>query len=261
MVSRVNLRLFLFLCLISLFLLLFDNLDLLKFPKGILQTVTLPLQYGLYQNGNWTIKQIKTLLLSRTAAQENLALKQQLGELLTENADLKKRLSETAILIDQEHNLNPQTYDLKPARVIGLGRYLLIEKGSIDGVTIGQAVVWKDNYIGQIKLISAKTSQVILAEDPDSKVAVYSQGQGGKAKGILIGLFGSKMLMDKILHQENVEAGDIVYSEGTEGILPKGLIMGKVAQVSERQNEIFKQAQVIPLFDPADLNVVFLINH
>lgn len=254
-----DLKIFLTLIFVSLLLFLFDNLGLLKFPKSFLQIFTTPVQFGIYQTGQTVRKQYKFIGMSRFAALENKALKVQLGEVLVENAGLKTQLKEAESINESFSKLSPKTYDLLPARLIGSDRYMIIDKGSLDGVSVGQAVVFRDTYIGQIKEVSPKTSQVLLVTDPDSKIAVFSQNSSGRAKGILQGQFGSKLLMDKILHQEIVETGDLVYSEGTEGRLPRGLIMGKIVEVLERQNEIFKQAKIEPVFNIIDLDLVFVI--
>lgn len=256
-----NLKLFLILTLLSLLLILLDNLNFFNWPKSALQTLTVPLQYGLYQGGKSLGKQVELIFLLRKAAQENKALKRQLAQILLENANLKRELKETQELVDQYNKLNPKTYDLLPARPIGLGRYLTLDRGSNEGIILGGAVIFKDSYLGQIKNISPKSSQVLLLTDPDSKIAVFSQGEEGRAKGILLGQFGSEILMDKILHQEKIEIGDLVYSEGTEGKLPKGLILGKVIKVYGRENEVFKQAKVEPIFRLEDLDVVFVVRN
>ena len=113
--------------------------------------------------------------------------------------------------------------------------------------------------MGKIISVSERASNVQLMADPDSKVAAFSQGLEGKAKGVLIGQFGSEILFDKILHEEKINVGDLVYSEGTEGFLPRGLILGRVTKVLERENEIFKQAKVQPNFNISDLDLVFVI--
>lgn len=254
-----DLKIFLILAFCSLLLLSFDKLGFLKFPKSLLQAVTVPIEYGIYKSGTGVSKQFEFLWISRKASLENKALRLQLGEMLVENADLRKQLTETKIMIDAYNKLSPQTYDLLPARVNGLSRYLTLDRGSQDGVVVGQAVVYKDQYLGQIKAVSPNTAQVLLLTDPDSKIAVFSQGEEGKAKGIMQGQFGSELLMDKILHQEIIKVGDLVYAEGTEGKLPRGLLMGKVTQVWERQNEVFKQAKVDPVYKAGDLDVVMII--
>lgn len=255
----LDFKLFIILIIFSILLFAFDNFGLLNFPKGILQTLTTPVQYGLYKNSTNFKKQFTFIVEARKASLENNALKQQLALISAENATLQKKIRDTTDLIDQYNKLNPQTFDLLPTRVLGIERYVIIDKGSNDGIAESQVVVYKDNYLGKTKNVTPKTSQVILATDPESKIAVFSQGSYGRARGILTGKFGSEMLMDKILHEEIVEVGDLVYSEGTEGKLPKGLVMGKVVEVMERQNEIFKQAKVEPIFKLVDLDSVFLI--
>lgn len=248
-----------FLVFLSLLLFLFDNLGLMRFPKSLVQYLTVPIQYGFYQSGKSLSRQFEFVILTRRASLENKALRKQLGELMTENSDLRARLKEMTAMVDSYGKLSPKTYDMVPARVMGMNRFMVIDKGSDDGVNIDQVVVFKDNYLGKIKKVSPRSSEVLPAQDPESKIAVFSQNNSGRAKGILQGQFGSEMLMDKILHQEIVEAGDLVYSEGTEGKLPKGLIMGKISEVLERQNEVFKQAKVEPIFNLTDLDLVFVI--
>ncbi|MDD2823469.1 MAG: rod shape-determining protein MreC [Candidatus Daviesbacteria bacterium] len=255
----LDFKLFIILIICSVFLFVFDRLGALNFPKSILQTLTTPVQYGLYKNSTNFKKQFNFIVNARKASLENNALKQQLALIAAENAALQKKVKDNEDLVDQYNKLNPQTFDLMPARVLGVERYVILDKGLNDGVIEQQAVVYKDNYLGQTKNVTPKTAQVIMATDPESKIAAFSQGSLGRAKGILQGQFGSEMLMDKILHEEIVNVGDLVYSEGTEGKLPKGLVLGKVTAVLERQNEIFKQAKVEPIFKLVDLDTVFLI--
>lgn len=240
---------------------LLDNIDLLKFPKFLLQHLTTPIQYGVYKSGKTVSSQFDFVFLTRKMLQENKAMQKQLADLMLENADLRRKLVETESLVDQQNSINPKTFNLLAARPIGLGRFLTIDKGSEDGVILGQAVIFKDVYLGQVKEVSPKSAQVILPADPNSKLAVFAHSKTGKAKGILLGQFGEELLMDKILHQEAVEVGDLVYSEGTEGKLPRGLILGKVNKVFERQNEVFKQAEVSPIFKIDDLDLVFILRN
>lgn len=252
-------KLLLGLVFLSFILMLFDSLNFLNLPKSLVQTITTPVQYGLYRSVTSLGQNFQFIFTTRQAYLENRALKLQMGELLTENSGLRKRLLENETLVDQYNKLSPVTYDLLPVHVIGSGRFLTLDRGTDDGVMAGQAVVYKDNYIGQVKEASPKTSRVLLPFDPDSKIAVFSQGVDGRARGILEGQFGAEFLMDKILHQENVAMGDLVYSEGIEGRFPKGLVMGKISEVLEKENEVFKQAKVLPLFDAVDLDMVFVM--
>ena len=255
----LDFKIFALLIILSLLLFVFDNLGFLNLPRLLLQTLTVPIQYGLYTSSRNIGDQFSFIKDVRTSSLKYRALKIQYAEISAENATLQKKLQETEELINQYNKLSPTTFDLLPARVIGAERYVIIDKGSSDGVLENQAVVYKDNYLGSIKYVTPKSSQVVLSTDPESKIAVFSQTDMGRARGILQGQFRSELLMDKILHEETINMGDLVYSEGTEGKLPKGLVMGKVTEVRNQQNEIFKQAKVEPIFKIIDLDFVFVI--
>lgn len=261
-----NLKLFTILTSLSLLVLILDSIQLLTLPKSVLSYITNPISFGLYQTNQKFQRQFYSeksfayfVFQARFAAQENKALKEQVGKLLSENSQLRKKLAEAESLVSQSQHLSLQTYNLIAARPIGLSRYLKIDKGADSGVSAGQAVVFNDNYVGKIVSVSPQTATIQLLSDPGSKVAAFSQGLEGRAKGVLIGQFGVEILMDKILHEEKIAASDLVYSEGTEGFLPRGLILGRVSQVLEREHEVFKQAKIQPIFDIRDLELVFVI--
>lgn len=254
-----NLKILLVLVSLSFIILILDSIHLLAIPKTFLSYLTNPISFGLYQTNQKLGRQFYFIFQARFAAQENKALKEQLNKLLSENANFRKKLAETESLLSQDKYLDPATYNLVPARPIGIGRYLKINQGSSSGIKLDQAVVFNDNYIGKIVQVSEKFANVQLTADPDSKVAAFSQGLEGRSKGVLIGQFSTDSLMDKILHEEKINVGDLVYSEGTEGFLPRGLILGRVIEVLEQSSQVFKKAKVTPNFDIRDLELVFVI--
>ncbi len=254
-------KFFLTLVFISILLIIFDNFSLLNFPKSLLQQVTIPIQFGLYKTSQSVGRQFEFIALSRRASQENKALTEQLATVISENANLRKKLAESQAFTDQKNALNDQTFTMVAARPVGINRYLLIDKGSDDGLKPNQAVVYKDNFIGLIKDTSPKKARVILTTDPDSHISAFAGTDENKAKGVLEGQFGSDMLLDKILHQESVKKDDLVYTQGTEVEIPRGLILGQVSEVLGKDNEIFKTAKVKPVFDISNLEVIFIITN
>lgn len=254
-----NLQTFLLLIFISLIILFLDSFKVLDFAKRIAFYITNPISFSIYKINQSISNQFYFISAARQSSQENKALKEQIGALLSENAKIRQKLAELETQVSQEKFLNSKTYNLVPARPIGLSRYLNIDKGGDSGLKLGQAVVFKDNFVGKVVNISPSNSSIQLLQDPDSKIAAFSQGLGGRAKGILLGQFGTDLILDKILHEEKITEGDLVYSEGTEGFLPRGLILGKVVSVQEREHEVFKQAKVRPVFDIRDLELVFVI--
>jgi rod shape-determining protein MreC len=256
-----NLRIFLILVVISLVLILVDNLGALNILKSGVQFITAPIQYGLYKTSLGVGNQFQFVFFTRKTLQEKKALEEQLAQILSENANLRRKLAETEGFLQQQNALNPQTFNLVATRPIGVSRYLIIDKGSNEGLKVNQTVIYKDNYIGKIKTVSPKRSEVMLLSDPDSKVSAYVASQNGKAKGVLLGEFGSQELLDKILHAEPVQKNDLVYTDGTELEIPRGLILGQISEVLNRDNEIFKQAKVSSVFDSSNLDVVFVVTN
>lgn len=254
-----DLKTFLLLVFLSLGLFILDSTSLLNLPKQTVFYITNPISFGIYNTSRNIGKQFYFIFEARKAGQENKALKVSLGELFAENAELHKKLSQMQTLVDQGKYLDPNTYNLLPARPIGLGRYLKIDKGTTSGVKAGQAVVFKDNFVGKVIDVSLQASLVQLLTDPDSKIAAFSQNKDGKAKGVLAGQFGTEVILDKVLHEEKISEGDLVYSEGLEDFLPRGLVLGKVTKVIDQENEVFKQAKVQPIFDITDLELVFVM--
>ncbi|MBI2593039.1 rod shape-determining protein MreC [Candidatus Daviesbacteria bacterium] len=254
-----DLKLFSILIIASAALFFLDSFKFLNAPKSLFQTVTVPIQYGLYKSSLNLTGQFEFILNARKASQESKALGEQLALVLSENSNLRKKLSESQAFLSQEKALSEEVFNLTPARPIGFSRQLLIDKGSDDGVKLNQSVVFKDNFIGLIKEVDPKRSKVILASDPDSRISAFSQSDAGRAKGILSGQFGSEMLLDKILHEEPIKIGDLVYSAGQELEIPRGLILGQVTEVIEKDNAVFKQAKVKSVFDVRDLDLVFIV--
>lgn len=254
-------KIFFFLILISFFLILFDNASLFNLPKSFIQSVTSPIQYGLYKSASAVGKQLSFIFLVRRSAQEKRALEEQLAQVLSENAQLRKKLAESQSFLAQQSALNSQNFNLVVARPIGISRNLYIDKGRDDGLKVKQAVIYKDNLIGRIVAIEPKKSAVMLLTDPDSHLAAFSESESGKARGVLSGQFGSEMLFDKILHEEKIKEGDLVYSEGSEVEIPRGLVLGLVSQVLNKDNGIFKQASVKGVFDVTSLDLVFIITN
>lgn len=246
---------------IAVLLVLVDAAGAINWPKKMLQQVTTPIQYGLYKTSSQFTRQFNFIFLARRAAQEHKALTEQLAQVLSENSQLQKKLAETEALFQQEQTLDTQIFDLKPARPLGYSRFLIIDQGSEDGLKIGQTVIYKDNYIGQIKELSPKRSTVLLATDPDTKLAAFAINANGRAQGILMGQFGSEMILDKVIHEEPMEKNDLVYTSGTEEYIPRGLVVGRVEETIVKDGELFKQAKVKPNFDIASIDVLFVITN
>ncbi len=252
--------LFLLLLLISLFLFLFDNFGWLAGAKEIIQKPFLVFErpiFSTYQSTNTFIKRLTDRTESERLAEaqtqlRHLAVDQnKLNTCLEENEHLKKLLGAPL----------PPEWKFKMARVVGITQEMKIDLGLKSGIGEGMMVVSENIYVGQVIFLGKGESLVRLATDPNSRIPVVIKPPnaiGTQARGLLRGQFGDKLLLDRVLQEEDVRQGDLVITSGEEGYLPN-LVIGQIKEVSKGTAEIYQQAVVTPLVDYLSLKFVFLV--
>lgn len=138
-------------------------------------------------------------------------------------------------------------------------RGLVIDKGTKDGLRAGLAVVSEEGVIvGKILEVKDVTARVCLTTSPDCQLAASVQNQN-KTQGITDGDLGLTIRMNYIPQLEKINIGDIVISSGLGSDIPRGLVIGKVAQVRNESNEVWQEATIEPLVNFNDLTVVYVI--
>ncbi|MBI4532664.1 MAG: rod shape-determining protein MreC [Candidatus Melainabacteria bacterium] len=104
-----------------------------------------------------------------------------------------------------------------------------IDKGALDHITIGSAVITADGVVGQVIGVSDNASVVRLLTDPDQKLGVLITRL--RQPGVLSGRGKSPAVIDFIPVGTSVEVGDKVVCLGTGGVFPSGHPVGTVAGV------------------------------
>lgn len=150
------------------------------------------------------------------------------------------------------------------ARVIGVQlapsglQLLVIDRGEADGVGRMRPVVMADGVVGRVHSATAHTAEVLLLTDRNSSVAVRVDRT--RARGNVRGLGqpgGCKL--DYALRAEDVVEGDALVTSGTDGVFPRGLPVGKVAQLRRFGNGLFQDAQVVPAVDVTRVEEVLVV--
>ena len=109
-----------------------------------------------------------------------------------------------------------------------------IDKGKLDHVAIGSAVITNDGVVGQVISVSSKAAVVRLLTDPDQKIGVLIKRTG--QPGVLVGHGKQPAVIDYIPVGTNVDTGDKVVCLGNGGIFPNGHPVGTVAGVRRDTN-------------------------
>jgi rod shape-determining protein MreC len=139
---------------------------------------------------------------------------------------------------------------------------IIVAAGSADGVRQYDAVVNGLGLVGHVSKVLGKQAEVTLLTDPESAVTARVTQTG--AIGILKHGEGAALFLDRVPKQRRVNQGDIVVTAGSgQGPLgsffPAGIPVGVVSSVSQQDVESFKDVQVLPFVNFADIDSVLIL--
>jgi len=151
---------------------------------------------------------------------------------------------------------------LLPAQVIGMDlsgwfQTVTIDRGGQDGVEEGMAVLSVQGIVGQIMEVSSNFSRVLLITDPNSAVAAVVQRT--RARGIVEGKGHSGCALKYVHRSEDIARADRVLSSGSDGVYPKGTVVGTVSRVRKRETQLFQEVEVRPSVDFNKLEEVLVV--
>ena len=96
----------------------------------------------------------------------------------------------------------------------------------------------------------------MLATDPEFRLRGI--GQDGRAQGIVRGQLGQGYIFDKVTQAESISTGELVITAGS-GLVPKGILIGQVESIQKSDNAVFQSAQLKPLVNINNLEIVFIV--
>ena len=110
-------------------------------------------------------------------------------------------------------------------------RQIILNKGSKDGVEIGNIVIGPGGLLGRVKNTSVFTSSVTLITSPESKLGVWVDRI--QINGLLVGLaddYPSLILYSK---DADIKVGDFVSSSPASTLLPPNIPIGIIQSIGE----------------------------
>ena len=137
--------------------------------------------------------------------------------------------------------------------------FISINKGARDGIKEGMAVTSEGSLVGKITEVSTTSAKVFLLIDPEFKVAALDQNSPSRATGTVRGQIGRGLFMDKIPQDQQVKPGDTIITSGLGGDFPKGLVIGRVESVNQKDNAVFQTAQIVSDIKFSQLEIVFVM--
>ena len=197
--------------------------------------------------------------------QRNTELEAEVSRLQSQVIELQQRLTETSILsaLVEFARANPE-YRYQAAAVIGYDtspflKYVIINKGSDQGLRRGMPVVTQQGLVGRVAAVTSTAARVQLITDPASTVNVRLDPSGAQA--VLNGQITGDVILDMIPQDANVQAGDLVLTSGLGGGYPPNLLAGQVSGIRSRDQDLFQRATVQTVVDFNELEIVLVITN
>lgn len=197
--------------------------------------------------------------------QRNAELEAQVGSLQTQLIELERQIAEVQVLsaLLDFQRANPQN-EYITASVIGRDtnpflKYVIINRGSDDGLRRGMPVVTQQGLVGRIAAVTANAARVQLITDPDIRINVRIDPSDAEA--VLLGSITSDISLDMIPLDASVQAGDLVLTSGLGGNYPDSLLIGQISGVRSRDYDLFQSASIQPVVDFNRLDIVLVITN
>lgn len=197
--------------------------------------------------------------------QRNLELEVEVARLQSQVIELQQQLAETNILsaLVDFARANPENR-YQAAAVIGYDtspfvKYVLINRGSDDGLRRGMPVVTQQGLVGRIEAVTAGAARVQLITDPGSTVNVTLEPSGASA--VLIGQITGDIVLEMIPQGTNVQVGDLVLTSGLGGGFPPNILIGQISGLRSRDQDLFQRATVQSVVDFRQLEIVLIITN
>jgi len=187
----------------------------------------------------------RQLVIENEQLQEQLLMQQyqlqKLEHLAAENSRLNELLKASSVV--DEVVMRTQLVGESPDPFV---KRILINKGSSEGVYIGQPVLDASGLMGQVMEVEPLTSWVLLITDPQHATPVQVNRNGLRA--IAAGTRDSLhfLTLNNIPNTADIEAGDVLVTSGLGDRFPAGYPVGVVDSVVRDPGKPFADVLVRP---------------
>jgi rod shape-determining protein MreC len=179
--------------------------------------------------------QLKELLLSQGGAL------QRLDALAAENKRLRS-LFEGA----QSQEFEYQFAELLQVDLDPFSHKVLINRGFLDDVNRGQAVIDGDGVMGQVEEVHLHFSTVRLISDPNHALPVQINRTGLRTIAFGSGETGN-LSLTSVPREADVRDGDLIVTSGLGDRFPGGYPVARVTVIDREEGKTFAQIEASPL--------------
>lgn len=192
------------------------------------------------------------------------------SQIIEENHQLKSKITSYELISvlneDVSNVLNYEKDILNKRRVVSFDTDLYFCCGTHRLFIQSNELIKEDHYvvnpsglIGQLFDINNSLAEIILLSDKDHKIPIMNEDLGlfcnaygsGKPRLIFCDIQGMNLSIGNLIDQE-------VYSSGFGGIFPRGMIVGKIIQIEDKENDI-QMLYINLVGDPLSSSIISMI--
>lgn len=142
---------------------------------------------------------------------------------------------------------------------------IVVDRGSQDGVAVGMPVMSSNGLIGRISEVNPTSSKVVLLTNIDQTANQVSSEiimEEEIVYGLISGYESSsdRLVMSQITSTIEIEEGELITTSGLGGVIPRGLVIGEVEEVTMDAHGLAQQVFVNPAADFENIRYVTIIN-
>lgn len=254
--------LFLILCAAMLLLAILSQQAWAAPARGAAKSALAPLEAAMTQvAGN--VDRVTSIFGDVSALRaENQRLKAADEALRRQVVELNAAAKENATLRQALDFQRSFGHHLVATQVVGRGpdgfsRTLQVDRGTADGVQPGMIVTTSAGLVGRVREAGPHGAIVQTLADPQSRVNVFLSKSD--LQGTVTG--GPTALQLQVEHTLGLTAssGEWALTSGIGGGYPRGLVVGELASVTQRDTATTDEAVLAWVNDPASLSLVFVI--
>ncbi|WP_412972535.1 rod shape-determining protein MreC [Glaciecola sp. MF2-115] len=123
---------------------------------------------------------------------------------------------------------------------------IVINKGAIDGVFLGQSVLDDSGIVGQISEVGTTNSRVLMISDVTHAIPVRIERNNVRFIAVGGGDLDA-MQLQHVPHSADIREGDVLVSSGLGEIFPEGYPVATISKIVRNESRPFAEVIATPL--------------
>lgn len=260
-----------FVIFMSVLLFTFKSMGFASYPQQIVNDITAVVGQMISKPVNALNTLFSDVNNLQDTFEENQNLKKELdklAEIQVELATINKENEELKTELDLQSTLTD--YDLITGSVIARNPdrwidQIVIDRGSSHGLVKGMSVMSNNGLIGRVSEVSPTSSKVTLLTAP-AESAVLTSAEVVLEEQVIFGVIDAydvsrkQLVMEQIISTEEIKEGDEIVTSGLGGVVPRGLLVGKVAEVTLDRHGLGQRVYIEPAADFDNIRFITVIN-